>query len=332
MAPMESGGGDGATLARNIAAFRNHFLNARALSSKPAPVQATSLFGRKYSSPFGISAVGFAGNIRRGADEMLAAAAREANVPFILSGVSTASIEEIVKIAPGCACQQLYPASDANITQDIVRRAQDAGVEVLVLTVDTPALLHNDWLMRRGLRLPVHVPARQWPYVLAQAFMHPRWSWEQARGGGLPVPRGFAQYVEPPRTTKRVTQAMVSCQNWGDLERVRLLWPGALVVKGMMDDRDATQALDMGRMRLRSRTTAETSSTACRRHWTYYRTWRPAYVAARRFYSTAASDGEQIFWLPEHSVRLFVLSVARRCTGRRRTAPRGVASDSYRSV
>src|SRR5258706_5233398 len=105
--PMDTGGGDGSGPARNVQAFERYLLGARALVDVTRTEQMATVFGQTYSSPFGISAVGYAGNLRRGADEFLAEAAASANIPFMLSGGSNASIETIARIAPNHVWQQL---------------------------------------------------------------------------------------------------------------------------------------------------------------------------------------------------------------------------------
>ena len=69
---------------------------------------------------------------------MLAEAARDANVPFIMSGSSTASIEDLGKLAPDHGWYQLYSAKDQSISEDMIKRAGDAGLKTLVFTVDVP--------------------------------------------------------------------------------------------------------------------------------------------------------------------------------------------------
>ena len=96
---------------------------------------------RPSASPFGISPTGGAGLFRRGADLMLAEAARDANIPYIMSGASNDSIEAAAKIAPNNAWYQLYAARDGKISEDLIRRTADAGLGALVLTVDVPVRL-----------------------------------------------------------------------------------------------------------------------------------------------------------------------------------------------
>jgi (S)-mandelate dehydrogenase len=120
--PMETGSGDGSGTVRNVEAFRKYLLSARALVDVTCPDQEVTVFGQRYSCPFGISAVGYAGNLRRNADELLAEAAAAANIPFMLSGGSHASIETIARLAPHHVWQQLYVARDAKLTENEARR------------------------------------------------------------------------------------------------------------------------------------------------------------------------------------------------------------------
>src|SRR6266851_546168 len=105
---IEGGLEDERGLSRNEAAFHKHRLLPRYLVDVSKRDQSASLFGRTYASPFGISPTGGAGLFRRGADLMLAAAAAEANIPYIMSGASNDSIEAAAKVAPHNAWYQLY--------------------------------------------------------------------------------------------------------------------------------------------------------------------------------------------------------------------------------
>ena len=113
---------------RNEEAFRQARIVPRYLVDVTVRDQSTTLFGRTYSSPIGIAPTGLAGLFRRGADLMLAEAARDANVPFIMSGASTGSIEDLGKLAPDHGWYQLYSAKDQAISEDMIKRAGDAGL------------------------------------------------------------------------------------------------------------------------------------------------------------------------------------------------------------
>jgi L-lactate dehydrogenase (cytochrome)/(S)-mandelate dehydrogenase len=122
-APMEAGAGEGAGAARNVRRLSERLMVPRALVDVASRTQTTSIFGRQYASPFGISAIGNAGNFRRHADLLLAESARAANVPFILSGAASCAIEAAARVAPDHVWYQLYGAKDRGLTEDMVRRA-----------------------------------------------------------------------------------------------------------------------------------------------------------------------------------------------------------------
>ena len=141
-------------LARNEEAFRRYQLVPRYGIDVRTIDQSTPLFGRTFSGPIGIAPTGLAGLFRRGGDLMLAEAAKFANVPFIMSGASTALIEQLGKLAPEHGWYQLYLARDRKISEDMVRRARDAGLSTLVITVDVPTNSKRERNMRNGFGRP----------------------------------------------------------------------------------------------------------------------------------------------------------------------------------
>src|SRR5437762_10723491 len=113
---IEGGVEDERGLARNEAAFHKHRLLPRYLVDVSKRDQSASVFGRTYASPFGISPSGGVGLYRREGEVMLAQAAAAANIPYIMSGGSNASIEEATRAAPNNVWFQLYASKDAAIT------------------------------------------------------------------------------------------------------------------------------------------------------------------------------------------------------------------------
>ena len=112
---IEGGLEDERGLDRNTAAFHKRDLLPRYLVDVSKRDQSQTIFGKKFNSPFGISPTGGAGLFRRGADLMLAEAAAEANIPYIMSGSSNDSMESAARVAPNNAWYQLYAARDGAI-------------------------------------------------------------------------------------------------------------------------------------------------------------------------------------------------------------------------
>src|SRR5581483_3839681 len=197
---IEGGVEDERALETNRAAFHKHKLLPRYLVDVSKRDQSQTVFGRKFSSPFGISPTGTAGLFRRGADLMLAEAAREANVPYIMSGGSNHSMEAAAKVAPNHTWYQLYAARDGKISEDLVRRAADCGLEALVLTVDVPVRPRRERNIRNGfnkLRGGFWETLRLKPSIMAEALTHPGWIVEYLRHGGVPMMDNWVPYAPP---------------------------------------------------------------------------------------------------------------------------------------
>jgi len=252
---IEGGLEDEHGLDRNTAAFHKHHLLPRYLVDVSKRDQSATIFGQTFSSPFGISPTGSAGLFRRGADMMLAEAAREANIPYIMSGASNETIEDAARVAPKNAWYQLYAARDGKISDDLIKRTADAGLSTLVLTVDVPVHSKRERNMRNGFAnirgnwLQAALSLK--PSLLAEAMTHPGWVIEYIRHGGTPALGNWLPYLSngaSAEETVKFNRSMVPAhaQTWKDLERYRRLFPRNLVVKGIMDPRDAVRAAEIG--------------------------------------------------------------------------------------
>ncbi|WP_449044671.1 alpha-hydroxy acid oxidase [Paracoccus versutus] len=251
-----AGGVDGeAGLDRNRQAFARHRLVPRYLRDVSRRSLATRILGRDYAMPLGISPTGPAQLFRRDADRMLARAAREADIPFILSGAAGASLEEIARIAPDHGWFQLYPARDRAITRDQIRRAADAGTPALVLTVDTPVTPKRERHLRNRISVPFRPGPALWPRLAKEVLLHPEWFLRFLLGGGMETMGNWAPYAPKGAGASDVAafffdQAFVPGDSgtlcWRDLETCRALWPGPLVVKGILHPEDARRAASLG--------------------------------------------------------------------------------------
>jgi (S)-mandelate dehydrogenase len=243
---IEGGLEDEEGLTRNTNAFRQLRLVPRFGIDVTTRDQATTLFGRTYSMPLGIAPTGLAGLFRRGADMMLAEAAKAANVPFIMSGTGTGLIEDLGKVAPEHGWYQLYVAHDRNISQDMVRRARDAGLSTLVITLDVPMNSKRERNLRNGFKRPLKLTLK----TKLEACLHPAWMMEYVTHGGLPRFASWQAYA-PNGASSGELADFVAGQTpspvlWKDIEDFRRLWPGKLVLKGVMHPGDATRAAALG--------------------------------------------------------------------------------------
>ena len=129
---------------------------------------------------------------------MLAEAARDANVPFIMSGSSTASIEDLGKLAPDHGWYQLYSAKDQSISEDMIKRAGDAGLRTLVFTVDVPEGSNRERNVRNGWGRPLKLTWK----TKFEALRHPAWMMEWMKHG-TPFFDNWAKYAGTNATPTR---------------------------------------------------------------------------------------------------------------------------------
>ncbi len=243
---LEGGAEDEAGLLRNRGAFAGQRLVPRYGRDMSGRTLDTTLFGRRYDLPFGIAPTGYTGLLRPGGERLMLAAADAANVPYILSGVSVASLDEVAAASPGRAWFQLYPARDKAISRDLARRARDAGYPVLVLTADMPVEAKRERDIRNGFTLPL----RYTPRLLWDGLCHPAWTLSYLLNGGLPTLGNWIPYAPPGARAADVATFQFAqkypTQTWADIDDYRRLWPGKLVVKGLLHADDARRALDAG--------------------------------------------------------------------------------------
>lgn len=244
---IEGGAEDELGLERNRAALDRHALVPRYLVDVGAIDQSVELFGRTYASPFGIAPTGLAGLFRPGADIMLAEAAQAANIPFVLSGSGTASIEAAAKAAPEHTWFQLYGSKEWTYSEDMIRRADAAGLSALVLTVDVPVSSRRERNLRNGFLRPLRLS----PWLVFDALTHPGWTARYLMSGGLPKMDVWTKYSRDGATADDVadvmsTQTPASSQTWETFDRIRRMWPRTLLIKGILHPDDAVRAMKAG--------------------------------------------------------------------------------------
>ena len=242
---IEGGVDDERGIARNNAVFERQALMPRYLVDASKPDQTTTLFGQKFAHPYGIAPTGAAALFRQGADMMLARAAQTANVPFIISGVATATMEEIAAVAKDVSWYQLYLARDRDISKDMVARAERCGFSTLVLSVDVPAFVRRERNIRNGFSRPLRATLSS----KIEALRHPSWLHEYFTGPGLTA-SNWVKYAPPGSTSEQVldfysTHCPVP-STWDDVAWMRKMWPRKLVIKGILSLDDARRAASMG--------------------------------------------------------------------------------------
>ncbi|SDZ45788.1 L-lactate dehydrogenase (cytochrome) [Jannaschia faecimaris] len=215
--------------ARNRAALDDLELTPRILRDVSDRTLAVPLFGQTAKVPFGISPMGMCNLSAPGADLMLARLAARENVPLGVSTVASTAMEPLIETAQGNAWFQLYFSGDGVGTFKLVERAKAAGYETIVLTVDVPEVGRRPRELRHGFTMPFRIG----PSQFIDFALHPRWSLE-ALFKGKPTMANFDMPgYDFDRTESRAKA------DWETLARLREMWPGKLVVKGVLDVDDA---------------------------------------------------------------------------------------------
>ena len=244
---IEGGVEDEVGLRTNANAFRDARLVPRYYVDTSKRTQKATLFGRDYASPFGIAPTGMAGAFRRDAELFLAQAAHDADVPYLMSGASNASMEAGAKLAPRNLWYQIYGAKNRAFQLDLVKRAGDLGLSTIAVTCDVPVSSNRERNRRNGFVRPLRMTL---PTIL-EAMLHPAWVLNYYRQGGLPMLGNWERYAASGSTPDQVadlfaTQTPDASQVWGDIEAIRNAWGGKLLIKGIMHPEDARIAVGMG--------------------------------------------------------------------------------------
>ena len=244
---IEGGVEDETGLRTNASAFRDLRLVPRYFVDTSKRTQKATLFGRDFASPFGIAPTGMAGAFRKDAELFLAQAAAEADVPYLMSGASNASMEQGAKLAPRNLWYQIYGSKNRSFQLDLVKRAIDLGLTTIAVTCDVPVSSNRERNRRNGFVRPLKMTL---PTIL-EAMLHPAWVLNYYRSGGLPMLGNWAHYADSDASPDDVAGLFASqtpdpSQVWGDLEAIRAAWPGKLLLKGVMHPEDARLAIGMG--------------------------------------------------------------------------------------
>jgi L-lactate dehydrogenase (cytochrome) len=242
---LEGGCFSNRNLQRNMDEIHQVQLRPYYLRDYPGSDLKTELFGHSYDAPFGVSPIGLQGLIWPRATEILAAAAHQHNLPFILSTVATASIETIAEITQGNAWFQLYHPKEDQLRNQLLDRARSAGLPVLVILADTPTFAYRPKEIRNGLSIPPRMTLRN----ILQMMLHPTWSFSQL-AAGAPQFQTMKPYLPKGLNLKHLglfmNRTFEGRLNPAKIAAIRDRWPGKLVVKGIVTEEDAETALSLG--------------------------------------------------------------------------------------
>jgi len=232
------------TLRRNVSDLAGVALRQRVLKDVASIDLKTTLFGQEIALPVALGPVGISGMYARRGEVQAARAAASAGIPTCLSTVSICSIEEVAQVADPFWFQ-LYVIRDRAFMRDLIARAKAAGARALVFTVDMPVPGSRYRDAHAGMSGP-YAPLRR----VMQAIGRPRWSWDvglrgrpHMLGNLLPVlgkDSGLNDYMG------WLGRNFDPSIQWKDLDWIREVWDGPLIIKGILDPDDARAAAAIG--------------------------------------------------------------------------------------
>jgi (S)-mandelate dehydrogenase len=202
-------------------------------------------WGKTSALPLAIAPTGGISAGRAGAELALARAAKAAGVPFTLATPAAFTIERVAQEVGGRLWFQLYAVRQREFREKLVRRAKNSGYEALLVTVDLPVSGKRERDPRNGFRTPYNPNWRNSRDVIFK----PAWLLEILRHG-LPGMANFEgyQFTTPKGTdiATAVGQEMDPALDWEAIGRLRELWPGKLLLKGVERPDDAQRAAAIG--------------------------------------------------------------------------------------
>jgi L-lactate dehydrogenase (cytochrome) len=241
----DSGSYNEETLRANRADLQAIKLRQRVLVDVSHRDLSTTIVGQKAAAPLILAPVGLTG-MQHGDGEILAAqAANEAGIPFTLSTMSICSIEDVAEATGKPFWFQLYVIRDREFSKDVLERAQAAKCNTLVLTVDLQVLGQRHRDIKNGMTVPPQIRVKN----IIDIATKPAWALSVLMGKRKTF-GNLAGHVKGMGNINQLAQwtnqQFDPALNWKDVEWIKKLWPGKLVLKGILDVEDAKTAVKLG--------------------------------------------------------------------------------------
>ena len=239
---VDRGSEDEWALANNREAFRRIKLRNRVLVDLTGSALGTTLFGKPLPLPLVIAPTGAAGLCWYQGEIALARGAAKSGVPFTMATGSTSSIEEVAEKAGGQLWLQLYLWQDRSLSHELVRRAAKVGYEALVVTADLGIGYNREYNARNGYQNPFRLTYKTGRDMLLKPGWFANVLLPYLLTTGPPK-----QANNPPAFANVHHSRLRGCDfTWDDISKLREVWPGKLLVKGLLHPDDAVKAVDCG--------------------------------------------------------------------------------------
>ncbi|HZW69541.1 MAG TPA: alpha-hydroxy acid oxidase [Hanamia sp.] len=241
---LDGGCNEEINLHKNTSEIREVELLPEYLKNHPGSDMKTELFGHVYDAPFGIAPVGLQGLIWPNSPEILARAAFKHNIPFVLSTVSTSTIERISELTEGHAWFQLYHPAENSLRDQIIKRAAD-HCPVLVILSDVPTFGYRNKEIKNGLAMP----PRMTLHNILQIMSRPGWALKTL-AHGQPSFKLMKPYMPSGMNMHHLGLFMNKTFNGrlneDKISAIRDMWKGKLVLKGIVNDVDVEKCIRLG--------------------------------------------------------------------------------------
>jgi L-lactate dehydrogenase (cytochrome) len=228
-------------------AFGRYSFVPRTLVDVSKRTTSTALFGQSYSTAFGIAPMGLSALFAYRGDIVLARAAAVSKIPMIMSGSSLIRLEEIVEENSDAWFQAYLPGQEDRIVA-LIQRVIDAGYKTLVVTVDTPVAANRENNIRSGFSTPLRPTIRlAWDGIVRPSWLFGTFLRTIGKHGMPHFENNYAERGAPimsPSVLRDFSDR--GHLNWEHVRMIRRLWPGNLVIKGILHPADARRAADLG--------------------------------------------------------------------------------------
>ena len=243
---IDGGAEDERSLANNSSAFGRYEFQPRILRDVSHLDTSTTIFGRSMAMPLILAPTGFTRIAHSQGELAVTRAADRAGIPCSLSTMGTRSIEELAAVSDADKWFQIYTWRDRGLVKELVDRSKRAGFTAVWLTVDTAVLGRRERDVRRGMTLPPKIR----PGTIVDGAIHPGWTWDFLRN----EPITFANVVglsdddgsSAVNLAEHMARQFDPALSWDDVDWLRSIWDGPIVLKGIQTVADAEQAVAMG--------------------------------------------------------------------------------------
>ncbi|MBI3647869.1 MAG: alpha-hydroxy-acid oxidizing protein [Actinobacteria bacterium] len=243
---IDGGAEDELTSRRNRAAYQRLEFRPRVLRDVSSVDPSTTLLGKRVPLPLVLAPTGFTRIADPDGELAVARAAARAGIPYTLSTLATRSIEEVAGVAKGPRWFQVYVWKDRGLVRELIERARAAGFEALMLTVDNAVLGRRDRDVRRGFSLPPKIGLD----TILEGIVHPGWTWAFLRAEPISfanvVGRSVGDGSDPVTLADYINAQFDPALSWADIDWMRSVWDGPIVVKGIQCVEDALLAAEAG--------------------------------------------------------------------------------------